>query len=55
MSGTTTYRTCPRSGLQFEAHAEKLMIANAVAECVRSHSQSERAKAVVLAPSALNS
>ncbi len=25
----TTYRTCPRSGLQFEAHAEKLMIANA--------------------------
>ncbi|HXE46902.1 MAG TPA: cbb3-type cytochrome c oxidase subunit I [Ramlibacter sp.] len=27
---TTTYRTCPRSGLQFEAQAEKLMIANAV-------------------------
>ena len=26
----TTYRTCPRSGLQFEANAEKLMIANAV-------------------------
>jgi cytochrome c oxidase subunit I len=26
----TTYRTCPRSGLQFEAKAEKLMIANAV-------------------------
>ena len=26
---TTTYRTCPRTGLQFEAHAEKLMIANA--------------------------
>ena len=26
----TTYRTCPRSGLQFEAQAEKLMIANAV-------------------------
>ena len=26
----TTYRTCPRSGLQFEAHAERLMIANAV-------------------------
>lgn len=26
---TTTYRTCPRSGLQFEAQAEKLMIANA--------------------------
>ena len=29
MSVTTTYRTCPRSGLQFEANAEKLMIANA--------------------------
>ncbi|MDF2465888.1 MAG: cytochrome oxidase subunit [Ramlibacter sp.] len=28
--GGTTYRTCPRSGLQFEAQAEKLMIANAV-------------------------
>lgn len=27
----TTYRICPRSGLQFEARAEKLMIANAVA------------------------
>ena len=26
---TTTYRTCPRTGLQFEAQAEKLMIANA--------------------------
>lgn len=26
----TTYRTCPRSGLQFESQAEKLMIANAV-------------------------
>ena len=26
----TTYRTCPRSGLQFEAQAERLMIANAV-------------------------
>ena len=26
---TTTYRTCPRSGLQFEAQAEKLMIVNA--------------------------
>lgn len=25
----TTYRTCPRSGLQFEAQAEKLMFANA--------------------------
>ena len=29
MSVTTTYRTCPRSGLQFEAQAEKLMKANA--------------------------
>jgi cytochrome c oxidase subunit 1 len=29
MSTATTYRTCPRSGLQFEANAEKLMIANA--------------------------
>jgi cytochrome c oxidase subunit 1 len=28
---STTYRICPRSGLQFEAQAEKLMIANAVA------------------------
>ncbi len=27
---TTTYRTCPRSGLQFESQAEKLMMANAV-------------------------
>ena len=27
---STTYRTCPRSGLQFEAQAEKLMITNAV-------------------------
>jgi cytochrome c oxidase subunit 1 len=26
---TTTYRTCPRTGLQFEAQAEKLMMANA--------------------------
>ncbi len=26
----TTYRTCPRSGLQFEAQAERLIIANAV-------------------------
>ncbi len=26
---TTTYRTCPRTGLQFEANAEKLMKANA--------------------------
>ena len=31
MSIATTYRTCPRSGLQFEANAEKLIIANAVA------------------------
>ncbi|HXD42736.1 MAG TPA: cbb3-type cytochrome c oxidase subunit I [Ramlibacter sp.] len=31
---TTTYRTCPRSGLQFEAKAEKLMIANAVVAVV---------------------
>jgi cytochrome c oxidase subunit I len=30
----TTYRTCPRSGLQFEAGAEKLMIANAVTAVV---------------------
>ncbi|MDP3222097.1 MAG: cbb3-type cytochrome c oxidase subunit I [Rubrivivax sp.] len=29
MSVATTYRTCPRSGLQFESQAEKLMIANA--------------------------
>ncbi|MCC6592272.1 MAG: cbb3-type cytochrome c oxidase subunit I [Xanthomonadales bacterium] len=28
------YRTCPRSGLQFESNAEKLMIANAVAAVV---------------------
>jgi cytochrome c oxidase subunit I len=26
----TTYRTCPRSGLQFEAQAERLIMANAV-------------------------
>jgi cytochrome c oxidase subunit 1 len=31
---STTYRTCPRSGLQFEANAEKLMIANAVTAVV---------------------
>jgi len=31
---TTTYRTCPRSGLQFESQAEKLMLANAVAAVV---------------------
>jgi len=30
MSATTTYRTCPRSGLQFENQAEKLIKANAV-------------------------
>ena len=29
MTAATTYRTCPRSGLQFENQAEKLMIANA--------------------------
>lgn len=29
MTTATTYRTCPRTGLQFEAQAEKLMIANA--------------------------
>ena len=34
MSQATTYRTCPRSGLQFETHAERLMIANAVAGVV---------------------
>ncbi len=33
-NGGTTYRTCPRSGLQFEAHAERLMIANAVVAVV---------------------
>jgi cytochrome c oxidase subunit 1 len=30
----TSYRTCPRSGLQFEAQAEKLMIVNAVTAVV---------------------
>ena len=30
----TTYRTCPRSGLQFDTDAEKLMLANAVAGVV---------------------
>lgn len=30
----TTYRTCPRSGLQFESQAEKLMIVNAVTAVV---------------------
>ncbi len=34
MSNTTTYRTCPRSGLQFEAQAEKLMMVNAVTAVV---------------------
>ena len=32
--GQTTYRTCPRSGLQFEAQAEKLITYNAVAGVV---------------------
>ena len=31
---STTYRTCPRSGLQFESQAEKLMIVNAVTAVV---------------------
>ena len=30
MSSAVSYRTCPRSGLQFEGQAERLMIANAV-------------------------
>ncbi|HQR02734.1 MAG: cbb3-type cytochrome c oxidase subunit I [Proteobacteria bacterium] len=34
MTVATTYRTCPRSGLQFESQAEKLMIANAVTAVV---------------------
>ena len=34
MGIATTYRTCPRSGLQFESSAEKLMIANAVTAVV---------------------
>jgi cytochrome c oxidase subunit 1 len=34
MSKATIYRTCPRSGLQFESQAEKLMIANAVTAVV---------------------
>ena len=34
LPSTTTYRTCPRSGLQFEAQAERLMIANAVVAVV---------------------
>jgi cytochrome c oxidase subunit 1 len=32
--GAVSYRTCPRSGLQFEGQAEKLMIANAVTAVV---------------------
>ena len=31
---TTTYRTCPRSGLQFEDQAENLMMVNAVTAVV---------------------
>jgi len=34
MSVATTYRTCPRSGLQFESQAEKLMTAHAVVAVV---------------------
>ncbi|NLG77912.1 MAG: cytochrome C oxidase subunit I, partial [Xanthomonadaceae bacterium] len=34
MARATTYRICPRSGLQFERHAERLMIANAVTAVV---------------------
>ena len=34
MTHATTYRTCPRSGLQFEAQAEKLMLTNAVVAVV---------------------
>lgn len=34
MAHATTYRICPRSGLQFERHAERLMIANAVTAVV---------------------
>ncbi|MFA6445078.1 MAG: cbb3-type cytochrome c oxidase subunit I [Sterolibacterium sp.] len=34
MANTTTYRTCPRSGLQFDTQAEKLMLANAVVAVV---------------------
>ena len=34
MGQATTYRTCPRTGLQFESSAEKLMIANAVTAVV---------------------
>ncbi len=34
MAHATTYRICPRSGLQFEKNAERLMIANAVTAVV---------------------
>ena len=34
MSSAVSYRTCPRSGLQFEGQAERLMIANAVVAVV---------------------
>ncbi|MFA7267986.1 MAG: cbb3-type cytochrome c oxidase subunit I [Sterolibacterium sp.] len=34
MANTTTYRICPRSGLQFDTQAEKLMLANAVVAVV---------------------
>ena len=33
-ANVTTYRTCPRSGLQFDTQAEKLMLANAVVAVV---------------------
>ncbi len=33
-AGNIHYRTCPRSGLQFERQAERLMLANAVAAVV---------------------
>jgi cytochrome c oxidase subunit 1 len=33
-ANVTTYRTCPRSGLQFDIQAEKLMLANAVVAVV---------------------
>ncbi|MBI3524252.1 MAG: cbb3-type cytochrome c oxidase subunit I [Betaproteobacteria bacterium] len=33
-ANTATYRTCPRSGLQFDTQAEKLMLANAVVAVV---------------------
>jgi len=34
MTTATIYRTCPRSGLQFDTQAEKLMLANAVVAVV---------------------